>query len=203
MPIIGETSLYIFEHTEGSKPRRMQALVAKTLPGHDVIISLQQMKTWGIVSPGFPCFPKEHKTTYLEEEWVRNPMEAYEMHNNHLFHQYWTDMSDQEMKEKLESMFPEVFSEKLSADRKISGDPMKLQYYEDMEEKKKSIKPACTIRDIPAQWLEKARTMINDLLQSDFIEKADEEAEFCSRSMFIPKSCGTKLRLVIDYRQIN
>ena len=33
MPIIGETTLYIFEDTE-SKPRKMQALVAKTLFQH-------------------------------------------------------------------------------------------------------------------------------------------------------------------------
>ena len=45
--------------------------------------------------------------------------------------------------------------------------------------------------------------MITELLESDVIEKADAEVEYCSRSMFIPKACGTKLKLVMDYRAVN
>ena len=74
-----------------------------------------------------------------------------------------------------------MFSEKLSADRKISGAPVHLQYVKDVEEQRRKLKTAATIRDIPAQWYEKARAMILELLEADVIERADEEVMYCSR----------------------
>ena len=198
--------MFIYEKLDSKfPPRMMSALVCENLPKHDIILSLAQMKDWNMLPRDWPKLGVncEVKSTYIEEEYERNPEETIEMHAAHIENRQWDEMSDTEFKQILLDAFPEVFSECLNKDRKIDGDPIKLSYIDNMEEVIKKIRPAATVRAVPLQFEERARRLIQELIDSDVIESANEETEFCSRGMFIPKADGKRLRLVTDYRSVN
>ena len=48
-----------------------------------------------------------------------------------------------------------------------------------------------------------AEEAVADLLRAKRIARVDEPTDWCSPASFIPKPCGTRVRLVTDYRRLN
>ena len=71
------------------------------------------------------------------------------------------------------------------------------------ESVKSTHKPASTARDVLVFYKGAAKQHLKAMVEDDVIEEVHEPTAYCSRSIFLPKSKGKSLRLVIDFRTIN
>ena len=98
------------------------------------------MKEWGIVEPDWPKepygpwpFEGEEEKSWIEEEYdckvtEEEKEEVIKRHAEFLKSKKWEEMSDQEIIDEMVKLFPEIFAQKLSKERKIKGDAVKLAY---------------------------------------------------------------------------
>ena len=83
----------------------------------------------------------------------------------------------------------------------MKGGPMKIHLREDV-----AIKPhkCSTTRPIPLHMKDAARKLIDELVESDVIEKVAEPSEWCHRGFFVPKpNRPTDPRLVVNLQPLN
>ena len=163
---------------------KINALVSDNL-SEDVLISYNDLLRMGIISDKFPSrvFPPRCKTYSVSIPQTTEQKDDVD-----------PDFDD------LLAEYPEVFED--TKVTPMAGDPMNIS----LRRKDPNYRPlqVTTARKIPLHFQAEADKTLNWFIKSGVIEKVptNETTEWCSPGFFVAKPDG-KVRLVVDYRQIN
>jgi len=184
----------------------VDALVAQRLHS-DLLISWQDLQRFGIISPSFPrqvhpAEPRPHSTRSLlrpaHARSARAP--ATPSLPSSLERSGVPPAALPETIESIAEEFADVFDETQVSPMK--GAPMKIQ----MRRGDPGYRPLriTAPRRVPLHFQQEADKDLKWFLDSGVIVPVpeDEQTEWCSPGFFVPKPNG-KVRLVVDYREIN
>ena len=164
----------------------IDALIANNL-AEDVLISYFDLVKLGVLPPDFPS---RNFTPPVDVNAVTPDLTQFEQISDDIE----LDLS------QLVDEFPDVFDD--SKVTPIKGDPMKIH----LNRNSPGYKPfkTNTARKVPLHFQEEADKTLQWFLDSGVIEKVpdNETTEWCSPGFFVAKPNG-KVRLVVDYREIN
>ena len=175
LPCLGTVNLDVFY--EG-KLTAIHALVAENLH-EDFLISWKDLQRMGVLTNNFPCLAVTPFDFPATNQAISKSNDTFE---------------------GLLDEFQDVFNE--DSISPMHGPPMHIQLLRDTA----GYRPlkVKTARRTPMHFQREADLLIKNLLSSGIIVKVqpNENIEWCSPGFFVPKPNG-KVRLVVDFRQIN
>ena len=166
---------------------KVNALVTKN-QAEDVLVSYNDLVRLGCLSPQFPSRIHPHSTEHAFSTSTQQEAET-------------CDATDSSIINDLIDEFSDVFD-----DEKVTplqhGKPMHISLNR-ADPNYKALKVS-TARKVPLHFQQEADKTLQWYINSGVIEKVPEHetTEWCSPGFFVPKPNG-KVRLVVDYRQIN